>query len=278
MIHWCGHMLVLPVLTSLCLVVADAGRTLATTTNTLCTTANRNANTPTPHDPRMDFRRTTLNTKPSDNDNKSTGGGLGLCHAGVKTPSPSLSLSNSPQSVGPLSPLSSGSPSPRSVSMDSMRSDESMTSSSPGTPNEQQPTLTPQQQLHQPAHLLANTPVFPMTLPVRRRPGRPPGSTKKPRNPYDPNDRTRRMSKETGITLRKFFEAGGRDYTEFLKIEQSGANSSQIERYVPRPKDLIKCSCDHLDFKSLESYIIMIVNKHFNVLTSSGNYSAKFAM
>ena len=54
--------------------------------------------------------------------------------------------------------------------------------------------------------------------PVKRRPGRPPGSTKKFKNPYAREYRRKSDSDNSNdFSLRKFFEAGGRDYNEYLE-------------------------------------------------------------
>ena len=79
-----------------------------------------------------------------------------------------------------------------------------------------------------------STPVQPPPQqPARRRPGRPPGSTKKRMQSYaeykkkgDPN-----APSADDFSLRKFFEAGGRDYNEYLdwlKKRQAQQNATAV--------------------------------------------------
>ena len=60
--------------------------------------------------------------------------------------------------------------------------------------------------------------------PVKRRPGRPPGSTKKTRTTYPPY--TKPKIQDDQFSLRRFFEAGGRDYNEYLDWLKRKNNST----------------------------------------------------
>ncbi len=62
-------------------------------------------------------------------------------------------------------------------------------------------------------------PPAPAPAPVRRRPGRPPGSTKKRVQSYAEYKKRGDANAQSAddFSLRKFFEAGGRDYNEYLE-------------------------------------------------------------
>ena len=62
-----------------------------------------------------------------------------------------------------------------------------------------------------------STPLQPPQQPVRRRPGRPPGSTKKFKQPFEYRKKDPNAPSGDDFSLRKFFEAGGRDYNEYLE-------------------------------------------------------------
>ena len=68
-----------------------------------------------------------------------------------------------------------------------------------------------------PAPVETSTPLQAPQQPVRRRPGRPPGSTKKRMQSYAEYRKKEESAQSADdFSLRKFFEAGGRDYNEYL--------------------------------------------------------------
>lgn len=121
----------------------------------------------------------------------------------------------------PLS-CSGGSPSPISVTMESIKSDsereESDTSlrSASSPENNENLRVPPPVMEGAPHGVMAQmpTPVSRPNPPFKRRPGRPAGSTKKPK-PYGASKS--KPSQNTEYTLRKFFEIGGRGYNEYLE-------------------------------------------------------------
>ena len=67
--------------------------------------------------------------------------------------------------------------------------------------------------------------------PIKRRPGRPPGSTKKARTSFPPF--AKKSADEDQFSLRRFFEAGGRDYHEYLEWLKTKRNPTSSSPHVP---------------------------------------------
>ena len=126
------------------------------------------------------------------------------------------------------SPLSSDCASPNSVTMESVKSEghaddtdnsfkSSGCSSVESSPASTEDMVTSPMATSPPLTL---TPHLPQSNnpPAKRRPGRPPGSTKRFKGPYAGPERNRRGATQCEeFSLRKFFEAGGRDYNEYLE-------------------------------------------------------------
>ena len=75
--------------------------------------------------------------------------------------------------------------------------------------------------------------VPPLQQPAHRRPGRPPGSTKKRMQTYAEYRKKGDSNAPSAddFSLRKFFEAGGRDYNEYLdwlKKRQAQQNATAV--------------------------------------------------
>lgn len=121
-----------------------------------------------------------------------------------------------PQSI-PYTPDSDVMSPDSGMSSASSASSISSSSSSPETPVDDNNNTTTH--LSQPAVSNTGTPLAPPSgQPFKRRPGRPPGSTKKYKNPYTREYRRKSDSDSSNdFSLRKFFEAGGRDYNEYLE-------------------------------------------------------------
>ncbi len=147
------------------------------------------------------------------------------------TPTAHVSITSPPPSYLEKENINTSRQSPNVSDADTTRSpmstsvsDSSLELSSPEGP--QAPEVLPP-----PRPTETSTPLQPPQQPVRRRPGRPPGSTKKFKQPFEYRKKDPNAPSGDDFSLRKFFEAGGRDYNEYLewlKKRQAQQNAQTV--------------------------------------------------